>query len=139
MKFKKIWENLGNSGKTDISETISVNFSLFKERIQVKAALTKPALTKESKLDFGSVQFGELTSKNITVHNPSEAPLNIQFLLAPSEFVDHTNMSVFKKTIPENLRQVKEFILLSCLFNMKKGNEEKHIYPEQFSSELLSN
>ena len=133
---EKIWEALESSGKTDINKTISVNFNLFKERIQVKATLTKPTLTTDSKIDFGSIQFGELAARNITVHNPSDEPLHIQFLLAPSEFLDNSNMSVFNKIIPDNLKEVNDFILLTCLFNMKRvPSDERTTYQDISQSE----
>lgn len=96
---QQIWEQLGNNGETEILSNISIFTDIKTEVIKIKSLLTKPSLTKKNYIDFGLTQLGEESERYIEIHNPSDEIIAVNLLIAPNDFKDINNFSMFSSSI----------------------------------------
>jgi len=81
--------------------------------VNVRGFLTKPSLVKKDEIEFGLVQLGESNTTYIEVFNPSDEPMSIQILLAPEEFADIHNNSMFFSN-KQRLFPLNNITILEC-------------------------
>ena len=113
---QKLWEELGNLGKTEINANLSISTDINKENIQIKAFLTKPNLFEKDEVDLGLVQIGEYENIFIEGFNPSDEIMSFRVFLASEEFSDINNNSMFNKSEKYKFDGNNVFIM-KCIFD----------------------
>jgi len=84
--------------------------------------LTKPSLVKKDEIDFGLIHIGESVKTEIEIFNPSDEPISIQIILAPEEFADIHNNSMFAKNRKFRYTPSNSIILMDCCFYNSTSN-----------------
>ena len=123
-KSEEYWEELGKNGKTEISADISVVTHYKTKIINVRSFIKKINLVKKEEIDYGLMQVGLSGEKYIEGNNPTDSILEMKLILAPENFNDAYDFSMFNKKeqnelfIPKN----KIMTILNCNFIIKKNN-----------------
>ncbi len=95
---KQVWDDLILSSSTEINDWVRVvNDISERTYIQVRASLTTPLLVNEP-IDFGVTKVDSRSFKDITIENPSDAPIYVQLFLGPEEFSNLNFISQLFKT-----------------------------------------
>lgn len=71
---------------------------------------------KKDEVEFGLVQLGESNTTHIEVFNPSDEPMTIQVLLAPEDFADIHNNSIFFNHKQNQLYPLNKITILECSY-----------------------
>jgi len=104
--------------------------------VNVRGFLTKPSLVKKDEIEFGLVQLGESNTTYIEVFNPSDEPMSIQILLAPEEFADIHNNSMFFSN-KQRLFPLNNITILECnYFNISNFIDQTS---QNFTQNFISN
>ena len=78
--------------------------------------MSKPSLVKKDEIDFGLVHIGEIVKRDIEIFNPSDEPISIQIIVAPEEFADIHNNSMFSKNRKFRFTPSNSIVLMDCFF-----------------------
>lgn len=71
---------------------------------------------KKDEINFGLVHIGESVYTHIEIFNPSDKPISIQISLAPEEFADFNNNTMFSKNTNFRFTESKTIVLMDCCF-----------------------
>jgi len=91
---------------------------------------------KKDEIEFGLVQVGEANTAHIEVFNPSDEPMSIQILLAPEEYADIHNNSMFFNN-KQRLFPLNNITLLECnYFNISNFIDQTS---QNFTQNFINN
>jgi hypothetical protein len=115
---------------------MKINIQIQTETVNVRGFLTKPSLVKKDEIEFGLVQLGESNTAYIEVFNPSDEPMSIQILLAPEEFADIHNNSMFFNN-KQRLFPLNNITILECnYFNISNFIDQTS---QNFTQNFINN
>ena len=114
----KLWEKLGNIGKTEINSNLTILTDINEENIQIKAFLTKPNIFEKDIIDLGLVQIGENENIFIEGFNPSDQVMSFRIVLASEEFSDINNNSMFVKNSKYQFNGNNFIFIIKCIFDL---------------------
>ena len=86
---QKEWDYRLSSRSTETTSIITIETNMIHNiSIPVKTVITKPSLLNVASYDFGKVEVGTVKRGSITIHNPSEHPLEVSFYVGPINFLE---------------------------------------------------
>ena len=138
-KSEEYWDELGQKGKTEISADISVVTHFKTKVINVRSFIKKPNLVKKEEIDYGLMQLGHSVEKYIEGHNPTDTVLEMKLILAPDNYLDKNDYSMFNSKERDELflDQNNIMSILSCNFIVKKNNTYHSFFEEVLIKENL--
>ena len=73
-------------------------------------------MVKKDEIDFGLVHIGESVKRDIEIFNPSDETISIQLILAPEEYSDIHNNTMFSKNKKFRFTPSNSIVLMDCCF-----------------------
>lgn len=111
-KIFQMWENMTLTQGNDVRAVLNIETDVSENvQLSVRGYLERPALGQEL-VDFGLSKIHHRTEKNITVHNPSDLPMFIQFFLGPE---DAFTPQAIDSLILKQLKQLGDKIGTTCI------------------------
>ena len=138
-KSEEYWDELGQKGKTEINADINVVTHFKTKVINVRSFIKKPNIVKKEEIDYGLMQVGYSVEKYIEGHNPTDYVLEMKLILAPDNYLDKNDYSMFgsKERNELFLDQYNIMTILSCNFIVKKNNTYHRFFEEILIKEDL--
>ena len=138
-KSEEYWDELGQKGKTEISADISVVTHFKTKVINVRSFIKKPNLVKKEEIDYGLIQLGHSIEKYIEGQNPTDTVLEMKLILAPDNYLDKNDYSMFNSKERDELflDQNNIMTILSCNFIVKRNSTYHSFFEEILIKENL--
>ena len=139
-KSEEYWDELGQKGKTEISADISVVTKYKTKTINVRSFIKRPNLVKKEEIDYGLMQVGHSVEKYIEGHNPTDSVLEMKLILAPDNYINKYDCSMFslKERTELFLDPNNIMTILSCNFVVKKNNTHHTFFEHVLIKENLN-
>ena len=138
-KSEEYWNELGQKGKTEISADISVVTHFKTKVINVRSFIKKPNLVKKEEIDYDLIQLGLSAEKYIECHNPTDTVLEMKLILAPDNYLDKNDYTMFNSKERDELflDQNNIMTILRCNFIVKKNSTYHSFFEEILIKENL--